>query len=122
MTFGEKLDDEEKQRWIISEKTVADAFHKKSETWPLILDFANRAEAQLEKHRAKGSPKDWLQCSAEQIIEAILDETVVIQMFHTLGDAEEMIRKCANLANYAMMTAFWYQEFSKNETSEEKKS
>ncbi len=84
-----------------------------SPTFRHILEFAFRMEAKLAQNRHKGNRDGWLKDDPIVLVERMLDETVEVQQCFTYGNdgraeidnAEALADECADVANFAMMTA-----------------
>ena len=104
------------QRWFGPSRPVDNAQSRlaKSPTWPHVLKFALRMEAQLEMNRHKGNREGWLKDHPWNLVERVLDETVEVQQcFEQKPDGtvvlvrtpEEAADECADVANFCMMVA-----------------
>lgn len=78
-----------------------------SPTWPFVLQFAKHMEAKLAKNRHKGDRSGWLKDHSKVLFERLLDETDELrdELTFSCGTVESITSECADVANFAMMTA-----------------
>lgn len=78
-----------------------------SATWPIVLAFARRMEAKLEKNRHKGNREGWLNMSTSALMKRLGQEMLeLIDACARPGlDAQVVIDEAADVANFAMMVA-----------------
>lgn len=99
-----------------------------SPTWPIVLEFAKRMEAKLEKNRHKGDREGWLNDDPDDLLERLreevceLDNAMVAQVnataFTRTWTAEQLANEAADVANFAMFLADWYLERAKSGNSD----
>lgn len=95
-----------------------------STTWPIVLEFAKRMEAKLEKNRHKGDREAWLNEDPDDLLERLreevceLDNAMVAQVkatkFTRTWNAEQIANEAADVANFAMFIADLYMERAKS--------
>lgn len=93
------------------EQAEAKCAEMNSPTWPWVRAFASEMERKLSLNLHKGGREGWVKDDPWSLVERLLDETVEIQQCFTIGsdgrvdfkDAEELTKKCADVANFAMM-------------------
>ena len=87
-----------------------------SPTWPIVLDFAKRMEAKLEKNRHKGDREGWLADDIDDLLERLREELCELDnaICDTHGNtadawmAKQIANEAADVANFAMFIADWY--------------
>lgn len=98
-----------------------------SPTWPLVLEFAKRMEAKLEKNRHKGDRAGWLQDDPNDLLDRLREEMDELAgaMHEAYGPmqggmqtrqwaAMTVANEAADVANFAMFLADWYLEHAKS--------
>ena len=91
-----------------------------STTWPLVLEFAKRMEAKLEKNRHKGNREGWLGDDIDDLLDRLREETVELDTAICIGHvrmneslnapfmAQQIADEAADVANFAMMISDWH--------------
>jgi len=73
-----------------------------------VLDFATVMQGKLDDNKHKGG---WSKCSQSYLVRRLDEEVTEIK--HAIGenyDTEDIIKECADVANFAMMIADRYKQ------------
>lgn len=76
-----------------------------SPTWPIVLAFALKMEAKLDKNRHKGDAEGWRKDDPFALHERLCQESNELSDAIGLGSAEQITAEAADVANFAMMIA-----------------
>lgn len=107
------------KEWVLSservEEALGTAMRKTSPTWPIVGTFAMEMERQLRLHADRGDRPGWMAVAPVELIQAVLEQATMasdivmapVRRGVALSDEKrhELLRRCAHVANFAMMTA-----------------
>ncbi len=77
----------------------------KSPTFPYVLAFAEAMEAKLAKNRHKGDRAGWLKLTTDELWNLMRNEIVELRQAIENGNAEDIKKEAADVANFVMMIA-----------------
>lgn len=78
---------------------------KPSATSPCVLAFAELMEQRLSENRHKGGRDGWEKTWVMELFSSLRDESNELAIAIEVGNSKEIVRECADVANYAMMIA-----------------
>lgn len=76
-----------------------------SPTWPYVIDFAQAMEGKLALNRHKGDRAGWLSLTTDKLWTLLQKELVELRAAIETGNAEDIKKEAADVANFAMMIA-----------------
>jgi hypothetical protein len=84
-----------------------------SSTWPVVLAFARKMEAQLQANMHKGGRENWLKDHPHELCDRLVDELKELwELIECLGlnraetgFKQSVIKEAADVANFAMFIA-----------------
>lgn len=81
-----------------------------SKTWPYVQRFAIEMEAKLVANAHKGGPENWLSSDVWWLMERLRDEEKELRLAIQSGNTSAIVKEAADVANFAMMVASWFEE------------
>lgn len=81
-----------------------------SRTWPYVQRFAGQMEAKLLANAHKGGPENWLSKDVWGLMECLRAEEKELRQAIESGSTAAIVKEAADVANFAMMVASWFEE------------